>query len=1087
MNRKTNFLTNYHPTMRQKLTLLSLLLTCLFTKSFAQLPDGSVAPDWTMTDLNGQSWHLYDLLDAGKPVFLDFSATWCGPCWNYHNTHALRNLYDTYGPPGTDQLMVFFIEADNATNLACLYGPSGCVGGTQGNWVNGTTYPIINDASSNSDYQIAYFPTIYKICPNRIITEVGQVPTATLWAEAQECSEVLYQQETQSVACFGGNNGSINLTVTSGLPPFSFNWSNGAHTEDISNLTQGTYKCTITGQFGGIRVTNNIIVGQPTAAVNVNVTASIPQHCGDVNGQITVAANGGTPGYSYEWDNGNTGPVNPNLSAGTYIVTVTDNHGCIKTKSATISSIAAPIAVASVNGDITCISPTQVVSGSGSTSGPGITYKWTTPNGVILSGGNTLNATVGTEGDYFLEVKTSQYNCSDETSVYVASYITPPNSDAGPDGALTCTVNQVSLNGSASSNGIEYNLLWTTTNGHIASGANTLTPVVDAPGAYVLRITNIYNGCLDRDTSMVILNSSMTVSTSQQNPACNGANNGNATVIVSGGAGVLEYLWSNNGTTNSISNVGPGNYTVTITDEADCTTLSSFTLTEPTSLAANATSTNVSAPNVPDGTATAVPTGGVGPYTYLWSNGETTATITGLLPGAYSVTITDANNCTTMQTVGVSAPGCALLAQVIQQTNATCYGEANGAATINANGGTGSLLITWPNGQLGATQSGLLAGTYQVAVLDENGCPATVDVVITQPTQISATTTNLVNVICPSDQNGAISIAAAGGVGAPYTYAWSNGSTNQAAQGLSAGPVSVIITDGNGCHNELQFNIQSTDTEKPTLVALAVTTISLDANGQAQLTPEAVDLGSTDNCAIASRTFSNSSFNCDDLGQKIVLYTVTDANGNKETAQILVNIVDQLAPVVTCPAPIIVYSCDKPVIYTINATDNCTPSLNLVLKSGLPSGSYFPNGTTTVSYLAKDAAGNEGQCAFTVTVNSKVLCNGKVDIGKSEGPWGGGQDPNPLIKQGSNKVKGTASLYPNPANEQLTINLENWNALETQIDIIDMQGKRHMSITGFEKGQTTKSISTANLPAGLYLVRISADGNRLTEKVSIQH
>ena len=148
----------------------------------AQIPDGSIAPDFTGVDINGESHNLYDLLNAGKHVYIDVSATWCGPCWNYHNSHAFRDLWETHGPPGTDEAFVMFIEGDGATNTACLYGPSGCVGGTQGDWVSGTPYPIIDDASIAGLYQIAYYPTIFYICPyDKKVYEAGQLPATSLW------------------------------------------------------------------------------------------------------------------------------------------------------------------------------------------------------------------------------------------------------------------------------------------------------------------------------------------------------------------------------------------------------------------------------------------------------------------------------------------------------------------------------------------------------------------------------------------------------------------------------------------------------------------------------------------------------------------------------------------------------------------------------------------------------------------------------------------------------------------------------------------------------------------------------------------
>ena len=169
--------------------IAAVTLTFTAVESKAQLADGSIAPDWTFTDLNGTSHNLYTYLNAGKTVYIDVSATWCGPCWSYHNTHALENLYNTYGPSGTNEVMVFFIEGDGATTVAQLNG----IGTTQGDWVTGTSYPIINPSASatttfNTNYAIGYFPTVYMVCPDRSITEVGQAPTATLYSAKSACS-----------------------------------------------------------------------------------------------------------------------------------------------------------------------------------------------------------------------------------------------------------------------------------------------------------------------------------------------------------------------------------------------------------------------------------------------------------------------------------------------------------------------------------------------------------------------------------------------------------------------------------------------------------------------------------------------------------------------------------------------------------------------------------------------------------------------------------------------------------------------------------------------------------------------------------
>lgn len=160
-------------------------LTFTAVDAKAQLPDGSIAPDWTFTDIGGSTSHtLYTELNAGKTVFIDVSATWCGPCWSYHNTHALRDMFDNNGPGGTNTARVYYIEGDGATTLADL---NGTTGGTQGDWVTGTTYPIINPSSAatttfNNNYDIGYFPTVYMVCPDRSIKEVGQASYSTLMA-----------------------------------------------------------------------------------------------------------------------------------------------------------------------------------------------------------------------------------------------------------------------------------------------------------------------------------------------------------------------------------------------------------------------------------------------------------------------------------------------------------------------------------------------------------------------------------------------------------------------------------------------------------------------------------------------------------------------------------------------------------------------------------------------------------------------------------------------------------------------------------------------------------------------------------------
>lgn len=195
--------------MKRTFTLIALL--ALFgARLSAQLANGSIAPDFTATDIEGNTWHLYELLDQGKTVVLDVSATWCGPCWAYHNTGALEELYAQYGPEGTNEVMVLFIEGDPTTTMADLLGQTSA---SQGNWVGTTPYPILDNATIADAYEITYFPTIYHICPNRIVNEIGQVGTDVLYAARGEC-----------LFASGNNNGGI----------LRYDGFNGAFCQEVS-------------------------------------------------------------------------------------------------------------------------------------------------------------------------------------------------------------------------------------------------------------------------------------------------------------------------------------------------------------------------------------------------------------------------------------------------------------------------------------------------------------------------------------------------------------------------------------------------------------------------------------------------------------------------------------------------------------------------------------------------------------------------------------------------------------------------------------------------------------------------------------
>jgi hypothetical protein len=275
--------------------LAALLFTWLWSfNAHAQLPTGSIAPDFTVTDINGNTHHLYEYLDQGYTVLLEFTATWCGPCWNYANSGALTDLYSNYGADFGGNVIVLFIEADGFTTTDQIFGGSG----SQGNWSTIVPYPIVSLPAFNGYetevgnlYEVSYFPTVYSICPNGVITETGQITSL-------EHANIIQDQACQGVydvdAYLSNYNGSsatcaeinigfdlINLgnlpltsgqfTVTGVEPPISTNWSgNLGHLEsttiDLGNASVVGPVQILFSNLGEQNVSNNV----------VNVDVSLP-------------------------------------------------------------------------------------------------------------------------------------------------------------------------------------------------------------------------------------------------------------------------------------------------------------------------------------------------------------------------------------------------------------------------------------------------------------------------------------------------------------------------------------------------------------------------------------------------------------------------------------------------------------------------------------------------------------------------------------------------------------------------------------------------------------------------------------------
>jgi len=508
-----------------------------------------------------------------------------------------------------------------------------------------------------------------------------------------------------NVSCWGGNDGYTYIGVMSGTPPYTYVWNTGATTVDISGLTVGTYSVTVTDANGCVGLWSVIITQPDPVVLNITTTDGV---CG-MNGTATVTvASGGTPPFTILW---NTGATTNTITGppGTYTVTVTDANDCVYVGYATILATPNPLVLTgTVLGNAACTvggsAVVTVTGGSGNYS-----YTWgngqTTATATNLSAGNhtvtVIDLTSGCMATATVNIPTAP--------VLAADVVVNSNANCLVGGSATVTI---------SGGTPPYIIGWsngqtTATATNLNAGPQNVT-VTDAGGCIVIKTVIILQAQGPDVTAVVNSNASCT------------ANNGNATATATGGTPPYVYLWDNGETTATANSLSAGVHTVTVTDTGGCSGTAMVTIIQASAPTASAAVT-AQLTCITLGSASVTPSGGTPPFTYLWTGGQTTQSISGLTAGTYSVTVTDANFCTATATVTLAAPipPNVVVTGVI---NAIC--DEPGSATAMATGGAGGYIYNWSNGETTATAINLPGGTYTVTVTDAGGCTAVATVTI---------------------------------------------------------------------------------------------------------------------------------------------------------------------------------------------------------------------------------------------------------------------------------------------------------------------------------------------------------------------
>ncbi len=794
---------------------------------------------------------------------------------------------------------------------------------------NNSTTPNINNLSIGS-YTVT-------------VTDANEcISIQTVTVNASDCGLNVTNTLSQ-ISCFGECDGSTVALAGGGDFPYTYEWNTGAITSQIANLCEGIYTVTVTDQDGCINHASVIVV-EPDL-LEVEKTVHIDLGCfGTDDGVLGVEPVGGTPPFDYQWSNGANTSTISSLPAGNYSVTVTDHGGCTAFLSAEITQ--APLLELSVE-NTTAVDCSGSNTGAAMVSANGGTgnyvYEW--------SNGMTGNAVDGLEAGFYVATVTDASNCTATVNVLITEPA-PLVVALDQDIDISCfgaDDGSISIDVSGGTTG--YNFEW-------SNGATTEDLSNLPPGTYDLLVTDA-NNCTESLSVEITEPEALSLTLEDiQNVSCFAESNGSISVLTSGGTAPLTANWSNGQTGNSIENLVPGMYQVTLTDGNGCSEQLGGMITQPEPLELFATVTNVDCPSSTQGSIAVSSEGGTAPYTYLWSNGSNVNPIFSLTAGNYSVTVTDDNNCQESATVIITSlddqppvvftndvnmflndegtatlslgqvnngsfDNCGIASMTLSQsqfdcthvgantvslivtdqagnqaeetfqvmisdliapemtcpddilvpaceatldypmpivndncadvidpvltaglppgatfpegltvvaysftdggnnsaicsfevtvkpalaveetiTHVTCNGDADGSVSITASSGTPDYTFTWEDGFTGTEVANLAAGVYNLTVTDADNCEEVLNIEVLEPNPVGFEINLLVNET-EGFSNGLIDITPTGGV-APYTFTWSfNGdffSDQGDISGLAAGEYSVDIVDANGC------------------------------------------------------------------------------------------------------------------------------------------------------------------------------------------------------------------------------------------------------------------------------------------------
>jgi SprB-like repeat protein/type IX secretion system substrate protein len=595
------------------------------------------------------------------------------------------------------------------------------------------------------------------------------------------------------LSCNGDMTGMAMASVSGGTLPYSYAWSNtNINNDTLFNLGAGTYCVTVTDAVGDTAIGCTTIL-EPSKITAITTEDKSVTCYGQSNGIATVSASGGTPGYTYLWDNNETGATATALNASTHNVTVTDSNSCTTVSQVVITE---PNALSST----LTIVPETHFNGDGSATAnvtggtPPYQYVWSTIPPQTTATASNLSA-----GTYYLTITDSNNCVLFDTAVVTrnllaisVSIVTTDPKCFGDSSGMAVAV--------ASLGTPPYTYQW---------GNNATTDTISGlpAGNYCVTVTDALG---DTTTACAVLNQplELKINVSQDMEVkCFGGNDGKATAQVTGGIQPYQYSWDNGESGAKAIQLTAGVHKITVTDRNTCTVMGQVTISQPAQIVTLINTTPEIDKNA-NGSASVTVQGGTPPFTYLWNTNppQTTATINNLVAGTYIVTITDAKGCFVIHSAVISRVSSAMNLTFSSNSPLNCFDDNNGTTKVTVTGGTPPYTYLWSNNATTDSIGNLGVNAYCVTVTDANNSTVVGCDTISSPPQITALFTIDSDIKCFGSNDGQATVSVSGGTPG-YGYLWDNGQTTATAANLNGGMHTVTITDAANCTQTAQINM----------------------------------------------------------------------------------------------------------------------------------------------------------------------------------------------------------------------------------------------------------------------------------------